>query len=208
MMKIRMHSEGDAMTKRECKIAILDAHPDPDPARYMHALADAYCAGARGAGHDVRHVMLGDINMPILHSRESWLHEDTPEDVKEGQEAMLWADHIVFFYPLWLGDMPALLKAFLEQALRPGIALQYGDSPMPEKLMKGKSARLVVTMGMPALFYRAYYGAHSVRSFKRNILNLLGIDDVASSLIGNVEGSESHRKRWLKWMEEYGAAGY
>lgn len=196
------------MTKGKCKIAILDAHPDPDPVRYMHALADAYCAGARGAGHDVRHILLGDINMPILHSRESWLHDETPEDVKEGQAAMLWADHIVFFYPLWLGDMPALLKAFLEQALRPGIALQYGDSPLPERLMTGKSARLVVTMGMPALFYRTYYGAHSVRSFKRNILNLIGIDDVATSLVGNVEGGESHRERWLKRMAEYGAAGY
>lgn len=195
------------MTKGQRKIAIFDAHPDPDPARYVHALADAYCAGARDAGHEVRHIMLGDINVPILHSRETWMNEDAPEEVKEGQEAMLWADHIVFLYPLWLGDMPALLKAFLEQALRPGVALQYGDSPAPEKLMKGKSARLVVTMGMPAFFYRAYYGAHSVRSFRRNILELVGIDPVETSLIGNAERGASHRARWLKRMEEYGAAG-
>jgi putative NADPH-quinone reductase len=195
------------MTKKLKKIAILDAHPDPDPTRYIHALADAYCEGARAAGHEVRHIMLGDINMPILHSRETWMHEDAPEDVMEGQEAMLWADHLVFLYPLWLGDMPALLKAFLEQALRPGVAFQYGEGESPEAMMKGKSARLVVTMGMPALFYRAYYGAHSVRSFKRNIMGLIGVDPVETSLIGNVEGSAKHRKRWLTRMEEYGAAG-
>ncbi|MFN5128473.1 MAG: NAD(P)H-dependent oxidoreductase [Sphingomonadaceae bacterium] len=195
------------MTKKPNKIAILDAHPDPDPARYIHALADAYCKGAREAGHEVRHVMLGVINMPILHSREHWMHNDAPEVVKPGQEAILWADHIIFLYPLWHGDMPALLKAFLEQALRPGVALQYGDSPKPKKLMKGKSARLVVTMGMPAFFYRAYYGAHSVRSFKRSILELAGIDPVTTSLIGNVEGSAKHRERWLARMKEYGAAG-
>jgi putative NADPH-quinone reductase len=197
----------DTMTKKLKNIAILDAHPDPDPVRYIHALADAYCEGARGAGHEVRHVMLGDINMPILHSRETWMHEDAPEDVKEGQQAMLWADHIVFLYPLWLGDMPALLKAFLEQALRPGIAFQYRDSQTPKGMMKGTSARLVVTMGMPALFYRAVYGAHSVRSFKRNILGLIDVDPVTTSLIGNVEGSAGHRERWLKRMKEYGAAG-
>ena len=188
-------------------IAIIDAHPDPDPARYIHALADAYCAGARNAGHEVRHIMLGDINMPILHRRDDWMHNDAPEDVKPGQEAILWADHIVFLYPLWLGDMPAQLKAFLEQALRPGTALQYGDSSTPEKLLTGKSARLVVTMGMPAFFYRAYFGAHSVRSFKRNILELVGIDPVTTSLIGNVEGSAKHRERWLARMKEYGAVG-
>ncbi|MFN5129345.1 MAG: NAD(P)H-dependent oxidoreductase [Sphingomonadaceae bacterium] len=195
------------MTKKPKKIAILDGHPDPDPARYIHALADAYCKGAREAGHEVRHVMLGDINMPILHSREHWMHNDAPEDVKPGQEAILWADHIIFLYPLWLGDMPALLKAFLEQALRPGTALQYGDGAAPEKLLKGKSARLVVTMGMPAFFYRAYYGAHSVRSFKRNILELVGIEPVETSLIGNVEGSARHRERWLTKMHDYGVAG-
>ncbi len=195
------------MTLGPRKIAIIDAHPDPDPARYIHALADAYCGGAREAGHEVRHIMLGDINMPILHSREDWMHNEAPGDVKEGQEAILWADHIVFLYPLWLGDMPALLKAFLEQALRPGTALQYGESAAPAKLLKGKSARLVVTMGMPALFYQAYYGAHSVRSFKRNILQLVGIDPVATSLIGNVEGSAAHRARWLGRMRKYGTIG-
>jgi putative NADPH-quinone reductase len=151
--------------------------------------------------------MLGDINMPILHSRDDWMHNEAPVDVKPGQDAILWADHIVFLYPLWLGDMPALLKAFLEQALRPGIALQYADSPTPKKLLKGKSARLVVTMGMPAFFYRAYYGAHSVRSFKRNILELVGIDPVTTSLIGNVEGGVAHRERWLSKMRSYGVTG-
>jgi putative NADPH-quinone reductase len=195
------------MTKTRKKIAIVDAHPDPDPARYIHALAKAYDESARGAGHEVRHIILGDINIPILHRREDWMHSDAPENVKPGQEAMLWADHIVFLYPLWLGDMPALLKAFLEQALRPGVALEYGDTSSPKAMMKGKSAHLVVTMGMPAFFYRAYFGAHSVRSFKRNILGLIGIDPVTTSLIGNVEGGAGHRERWLNRMTDYGAAG-
>lgn len=194
------------MSKMHAKIAIIDAHPDPDPGRYVHALAKSYLEGARLAGHKVRLIALGETDIPILHGRENWEHGGTPEEVMPGQKAILWADHIVFLYPLWLGDMPALLKAFLEQALRPGIALQYGKGAVPEKLLKGKSARLVVTMGMPALFYRAYYGAHSVRSFKRNILELVGIEPVETSLIGNVEGSVKHRARWLERMTEFGVA--
>jgi putative NADPH-quinone reductase len=189
------------------KIAIIDAHPDPDPARYVHALAEAYCNGAKEAGHEVRHILLGDINMPILHSRDYWMKHDVPEDLKPGQDAIGWATHIVFLYPLWLGDMPALLKAFLEQVLCPGFALNYGEGGTITKLLKGRSARLVVTMGMPAFFYRYYFGAHSVRSFKRNILELVGIDPVTTSLIGNVEGSEGHRKRWLSRMRMHGMAG-
>ncbi len=196
------------MTLGPRKIAIFDAHPDTDPARYVHALSNAYANGAREAGHEVRLIQLGGLDIPILQSRDEWMEQPAPPVVKPGQDAILSADHLVFFYPLWLGDMPALLKAFLEQALRPGAALNYGEDKMPsDKLLKGRSARLVVTMGMPAFFYRAYYGAHSVRSFKRNILALTGIDPVTTSLIGNVEGSEGHRTRWLRRMRMHGMAG-
>jgi putative NADPH-quinone reductase len=189
------------------KIVVFDAHPDPDPARYVHALAQAYASGAREAGHEVRTIMLGRLDVPILRTREEWTGQPVPATVRPGQEAIAWADHIVFFYPLWHGDMPALLKAYLEHVMRPGFALAYGESRFPEKLLKGRSARLVITMGMPALFYRTIMGAHSVRSFKRNILEMCGIDPVTSSLIGNVEGSARHRKRWLEQMHAQGLDG-
>jgi putative NADPH-quinone reductase len=194
------------MTLSARKIAIFDAHPDPDPARFVHALATAYADGAREAGHEVRPIMLGGLDIPILRSRDEWIHSEAPEVVRPGQEAILWADHLVFLYPLWHGDMPALLKAYLEHVMRPGFSLEYGEGKFPVKLLKGRSARIVVTMGMPAFFYRAYYGAHSVRSFKRNILGGTGVDPVASSIIGNVEGSEGHRKRWLLRMRTHGMA--
>ncbi len=188
------------------KIAIFDAHPDPDPARFVHALAAAYAAGGREAGHEVRPIMLGGMKVPMLQSRYEWQHRAVPQLVQPGQDAILWADHIVFFYPLWLGDMPALLKAYLEHAMRPGFSLEEKQGEFPKKLLRGRSGRIVVTMGMPAFFYRAYYGAHSVRSFKRNILAATGIDPVESSIIGNVEGSEGHRKRWLWRIRLHGMA--
>lgn len=189
------------------KIAIFDAHPDPRPGRFVHALTDAYATGAHEAGHDVKVARLGDLEVPLLRTREEWMEGPAPKALRPGQEAIRWADHLVFLYPLWHGDMPALLKAFLEQVLRPGFALDYGAGKFPVKLLEGRSARLVVTMGMPALFYRAFYGAHSVRSFKRNILGMSGIDPVSSSLIGNVEASARHRQRWLERIRQHGLDG-
>ena len=55
---------------------------------------------------------------------------------------------------------------------------------MPKKLFKGKSARIVVTMGMPGLFYRWYYCAHSLKSFERNVLRFCGVGPIRTSLIG------------------------
>ena len=186
-------------------ILIIDGHPDPDPDRFVHALADAYAGGATKAGHAVRRIDLSMLDFPLLRSRTEWMEGTPPAAIADAQESIRWAKHIVFFYPLWLGDVPALLKAFMEQVARPGFALEQGKMPKP--LLGGRSARLVVTMGMPAIFYRFYFGAHSVKSFERNILKLAGIKPVSNSLIGNVEGDAATRAGWLETMAELGAAG-
>ncbi|MEZ0242998.1 MAG: NAD(P)H-dependent oxidoreductase [Sphingomonas sp.] len=186
------------------KILVIDGHPDPDRGRFIHALADAYSDGAGLSGHEVRRLELATMDIPFLRSRAEWTDGTPVPEIVAAQEAILWADHIVFFYPLWLGDVPALLKAFLEQVARPGFALSQGTMPKP--LLKGRSARLVVTMGMPAFFYRFYFAAHSVKSFERNILKFVGIKPVEHTLIGNVEGDAETREQWLDTLLNLGMA--
>ena len=100
-----------------------------------------------------------------------------------------------------------MLNGFLEQVARPGFALSMGESGFPKRLLKGRSARLIVTMGMPTAFYRLFYRGHSVKSFKRNILELVGFKPVRVSLIGNVERSRAYREKWLAKMRDFGARG-
>ncbi|RYE02863.1 MAG: flavodoxin family protein [Sphingomonadales bacterium] len=184
-------------------IALIDGHPDADRGRFIHALADAYASGAANGGHQVRRIELAKLDFPLLRSRSEWGDHAPCAAIAEAQETIRWAEHLVFLYPLWLGDMPALLKGFLEQVARPGFALAEGRMPKP--LLGGRSARLVVTMGMPAFFYRFYFGAHSVKSFERNILKLAGVKPVHSTLIGNVEGEAGERSEWLEKLRELGA---
>lgn len=191
------------MTRR---IAIIDGHPDPDRARFVHALADAYADGAAAGGHEVRRIDLSTLDVPLLRTRREWEEQAPPPDIAAAQEAIGWAEHLVLLYPLWLGDVPALVKAFLEQAMRPGFAIRAGEPPGRAGLLRGRSARIVVTMGMPALFYRFFYGAHSVKSLERNILKFAGLTPVASSIVGMVDGSAEQRREWLREMRELGAA--
>jgi putative NADPH-quinone reductase len=184
------------------KILILDGHPDPDPARFVHALAKAYAKGA--AEHDVRLLKLAELDFPLLHRAADWMEGTPPAGIASAQADIAWADHVVILYPLWLGDVPALLKAFLEQVMRPGFALRYREKGLPEKLLAGRTAHIVVTMGMPALFYKLYYGAHSVKSLERNILKFVGIEPVERTIIGMVEASAKRRSEWLAEMEAFG----
>jgi len=185
-------------------IAILDGHPDPKPERLCHALAAAYAAGARQAGHEVRMIDLAAMDVPMLRSQQEWLHGALPAQFKEAQETLKWTDHLVIIYPLWLGDVPAYLKAFLEQVARPGFAFTPGSRSLTPLALKGKSAHVIVTMGMPGLVYRWFFFKHSLTSLKRNVLEFAGIRPVRETLIGNVEATD-HAK-WLERMRAFGRA--
>jgi len=175
-------------------ILVIDAHPDPSPGRLVHALAHQYARAAEAGGHLVQVVRLCELHFPWLRSAAEFAARPNGV-IGSQQEHVRWADHLVIVYPLWLGSMPALLKAYLEQVMRPGFAFSYGKGRgLPKKLLAGKSARIVVTMGMPSLFYRLYYRSHSVRSLARNILGFVGFKPVRVSLIGNVEGSAKARQ--------------
>ena len=130
--------------------------------------------------------------------------EGAPENLKEIQEALKEAEHLVIIYPLWLGTMPALLKGFLEQLFRPGIAVSYKNG-YPQGLLKNKSAHIIITMGMLGLIYRFFFFSHSLRSLKRNILNLVGIKKIKCTLIGSVENADKNKQsNWFEKMKKRG----
>ena len=170
------------------RITIIDGHPDPSPDRYIHALAAAYADGATQAGHAVRQIKVAAAVFPVIRTRQEWEEQQAPADIAAAQDSIAWAEHVVILYPLWLGDVPALLKAFLEQVNRPDVAFEGGGIGMGHARMKGRSARVVVTMGMPGPIYRFFYRAHSVKSLERNVLRLVGFGPVRHSIIGSVEG--------------------
>jgi putative NADPH-quinone reductase len=193
------------MSKR---ILIIQAHPDTSRARLCHALADSYAKGAESSGHTIRRVNVGELDFPLLRSPQDWEEGTVPVSLKPAQDDIRWAQHIVFFFPLWLGDMPALLKAFLEQVARPGFAIlrEQGGSPWGSKGLTGRSARVVVTMGMPAVVYRWYFRAHSIKSLERNILGFVGIAPVHETLIGLTgDMKPTDAKKWLSKLERLGA---
>ncbi len=187
------------------RIVIIQGHPDATESHLDHALADAYAEGARSAGHEVRHINVAELEFPLLHSQREWGEEEPPAAIRTVQETVRWADHLVIVYPLWLGTLPALLKGFLEQLFRPGFAFGVEGGAIGRKLLTGKSARIIVTMGMPALFYRWYFRAHSLKSLERNILHFVGIGPVHASLFGLVQGaSDAKRAHWLEQVRRLG----
>ena len=168
------------MSKR---ILIIQGHPDASQPHLCHALADSYNTGAQSAGHSVKHVNVAELDFPLLRSQKDFETGSVPTSLKPVQNELLWAEHLVIFFPLWAGDMPALLKGFFEQVMRPSFSGEH-SSFFDKKVLSGRSARVVVTMGMPAIIYRWYFRAHSIKSLERNLLGIVGIAPVHETLIG------------------------
>ncbi|WP_107795174.1 NAD(P)H-dependent oxidoreductase [Nitrosomonas aestuarii] len=191
------------------RITVIQGHPDGHARHFCHVLAEEYMKGAKNERHEVCSIDVAGIDFPLLRTKEDFENATPINTIRQAQDAISWANHLVIIYPLWLGTMPALLKAFFEQTLRPGFAFEYSDSgQMPKKRLTGRSARIIVCMGMPAFIYQWIYFAHGLKNLERNILALSGIGPIKSTLIGSIENmSEGRRVRWLTKIRKFGECG-
>ncbi|MBV1858033.1 MAG: NAD(P)H-dependent oxidoreductase [Nannocystaceae bacterium] len=70
-------------------------------------------------------------------------------DVLAQQEKVRWADHLVFIFPIWWFDRPAILKGWCDRVLSYGFAYQFDQaSGGPVGLLQDKTASVVVTSGL------------------------------------------------------------
>ncbi len=189
------------------RITIIQGHPDPAGGHLLHVLADAYAAGATAAGHEVRRIEVAKLEFPLLRTQSEFEAGALPPALLQPREDMRWAQHWVFIFPLWHGTMPAFFKGFLEHIFRPGFAMEYAKTGLPKRLLAGRSARIVVTMGMPVLLYRWYFGAYGVRGFERSMLSFAGIKPIRESLFGLSFASERKRARWIATLRRHGEQG-
>lgn len=184
------------------RIAIIVGHARQGT--FCEALAAAYRHGAEVGGHEVRLLVTSRMRFdPILHEGYERVQPLEP-DLATAHEAIVWADHLVLIFPLWVGTLPAIFKGFLERALQPDLVGPAKEGRFVQPLA-GKSGRIVVTMGMPGFVYRWYFGAHALNMLKRNILGFLGVKPIRSTIYGRVEAvGEARRKAWLAEVEAMG----
>ena len=188
------------------KIMIVVGHPQRTT--FCEAMGYAYEKGAVAAGHEAKLFKLAEMNFdPILRNG---IRKEQPleSDLRAAYEFLASCDHLVLIFPLWCGDMPALLKGFIERILQPDlIARQNTDSAMNWNIFANKTARIVMTMGMPVSIYRWWYRGHALKLLTRNILHFVGIKPVRHTLFGMIGDSKpTTREQWLRDIEALGRA--
>lgn len=167
---------------------------------FCSALAETYLQSAKAAGHEVRILRLGELVFdPILHHA---YHQAQPlePDLLGAQSDILWATHLTFVFPIWWGGVPALLKGFIERIFLAGFAFKYRKGKaFPDKLLKGRTAHLLVTMDTPAWYYRWFYHMPGIHQMRKTTLEFCGIKPIKTVMFGPLLGSTAaQRDKWLK----------
>lgn len=183
------------------KTLVVIGHPKKES--FSHAISNAYIKGTRNRGDEVRIIDLATLkfNPHLYLSFES--KQELEEDLKRSQEDILWADHLVFIYPIWWSLYPAVLKGFIDRVFLPGFSFEYKENGMPNGLLKGKTSSIIATADSPN-FYRRLLGDPAMKALKRDTLKFCGIKTKNTKLIGGVRGSDSEkRKRWLEQISDF-----
>jgi NAD(P)H dehydrogenase (quinone) len=189
-------------------ILLINAHTRENS--FCSALAKAYADGAISSGHDLKLLNLRDLNLE-KYLRYGHDKRYEPEgDILNAQELIRWSDLLVFVYPTWWAGLPALLRLFFEMVFSPGFAFKYHDRMGKkivswDKLLKGKTARIISTMDAPPWYYRWIIGDPAGKIMKRGILGFSGIKIVGTTYFGSVKlSTESQREVWLKAVRNLG----
>lgn len=187
------------------KIFILLGHTDP--ATLSGAFADAYEHAARAAGHEIRRQNIGEMHFdPILHEGYKAIQELEP-DIKDFQENIRWANHVVIVYPTWWSSMPAMLKGLFDRAWLPHYAFNFADHGLTwKKLLKGRTARIITSANTAPLLLRFMYGPPTV-VLNLCLLRFAGIR-ARSTVFGPSErASDQKRAHWFRKVERLGRQG-
>lgn len=179
-------------------IVVIQGHPDANS--FNFSLGLEYVAGARKSGSEVKTIEVGALSFdPNLMFGYRQRIELEP-CLREAQELIAWADHITIIHPVWWGSTPALLKGFIDRVFLPGFAFKKRENSLWwDKLLKGKSGRIISTLDQPPWYYWIAYRAPSIRMLRDMTLKFCGVHPVRTTTIGPLRLSkESFRKKALR----------
>jgi NAD(P)H dehydrogenase (quinone) len=193
------------------KIAVVVGNPFAGS--FSHGLAESYVAAASAAGAEVRVLDLAQLKFPsnpenLNQVRVRGINEmdDLDPVIAQMVRDMEWADHFTFVYPVWWGTFPGVLKAFIDRVFLSGVAFRYGKTGTKwDRLWRGKTARIIMTMDAPTFWYKLVYRAPSENALRWATLWYVGVKTIGITRFTPIRFSTPEvRTKWLATVAKLG----
>ena len=200
----RPEAGNEQSSKTGPKVLVINGHPDPES--YNYALSAAYRKGLKTTSAQVELLNIADLQFnPNLAFGYRKISELEP-DLLEAIDKIKSADHLVWLFPMWWYSMPALMKGFIDRIFLPGTFFKYQPGKLfPKRLLKGKTARLIITADTVRWYDRWFMGSPLINQFKKGTLEFCGVKPVKVTYIAPVKQSTGDfRAKWLRKVQNLG----
>ncbi len=187
-------------------ILIVLAHPNKNS--YSAAVSNSIKDGFVDKGHNVKVKDLYQENFnPVMTYDDlgGIFSGKIPSDIKKEQEDVLWADRLVFVYPIWWLDKPAILKGWIDKVLVYGFAYTIDQTGSIKGLLKHDKALVVQLAGSPEIAYQKSYWQFALNpSLSERTLEFCGIKNtIVKNLIGVGQSDPKQRETWLSELRDF-----
>lgn len=190
---------------------VLTVIAHPNTASFNYAILDRVEKGVRKAGHEVkRRDLHAPLFNPVLAADElaALQSGDVCAEVREEQKLLEWADALVFVYPLWWFDRPAVLKGWCDRVLTHGFAFSYDENGVRGLLQHKKALVLVTAGGSEAEMQDMGASSESILfPMSEGSLRFCGVETIQGRVfygVGTI--SDKDRVRLLDEVEDMGQA--
>ena len=185
-------------------ILIINGHPDAES--FNVGLVNAYRKGAKSSNAKVSVINIAELNFDLSLQFGYRKRTELEHDLIESIDKIKKANHIVWIFPQWWYGYPAIMKGFIDRTFLPGITFDYEEGKtFPNPLLKGKSARIVVTADTPRWYNNLFMKKPAVNQLKRRTLPFCGITPVKVTYISPIKDStQEFREKWIRKIEVLG----
>lgn len=97
--------------------------------------------------------------------------------VTKYQNMIKKADHIVFVFPIWWNDLPAIVKGFIDKVMKKDFAYIFTANGLEGTLTYIKKAYIFTTASSTQWFIESYAGDAIKKTFMNATLKQIGIKD-------------------------------
>jgi len=181
------------------KILIIYAHPGHDGSHaYFLEQVQEILKDKQQTNYEIIDLYALHYN-PVLENSELYSagrKAISPENLNF-QAKIKAADRLLFIYPTWWQNMPAILKGFMDRVFVSGFAFVY-KLGVPIGLLTGKKAAVFSATGGPRLYAKFFIKDQSLSVLTKDILAFSGIKSRGFSLGSVPKMAEANKPRLRK----------
>jgi len=146
-----------------------------------------------------------DFNPILVHNKEKRRRDMATEaELENHRQQIMWAEKIVFIYPICWGRPPAMLLGYIDRMMASGFAYKDIEGKLfPEGLLKGREVVCISTMKGPNNYIRLFLNNMHQTMMKRAVFSFVGIKKVKFFEFGNVEKTNGKQSKYLAKVKRH-----